>query len=158
MECAAVKAEAMALEDAMAWEKEYQIDAEFVTDGQDIALDNDSETSIGSNLGIDDEISVEHHNIHGNGDENNTPINQTILSNFKQYVALKTNNPIPLTDIEVKAINLLALLRKTKASLETYDMVMEWHLKSSGLLKDWQSLGSSFSYLTHQKVFTTLRS
>ena len=158
LEGAEVKAAAIALEDAMAWEKEYQTAAEFDTDGQDFAFVDDNNTDYGNDFDVDNRISVQDDSIHGNGDENEMPVSHTILADFRCYVAKTSNNPLPLSDIEIKAINLLALLRKTKASLETYDMVMEWHLKSSGLLKEWQSLGNSFSYLTRQKVFTSLRS
>jgi len=54
-------------------------------------------------------------------------------------------------------INLMYALRASKASLDTYDSVMEWHLKANGDLHPWETLSGSNSYLSRQSVFKELR-
>ena len=52
---------------------------------------------------------------------------QSLLLNFKQYVAKAYNEFKDYTDNQVNAINLLAILRQTTASLSTYKALMHWH-------------------------------
>ena len=55
--------------------------------------------------------------------------NHTICANFRTYIDYAYQHLLPFTHAEASAIRLLIRLRQTKASLQTYESVMEWHLK-----------------------------
>ena len=80
-------------------------------------------------------------------------IDESMLANFKNYVA-GAPNLAPFTSQEVQAIKLMAVLRRTKASLDTYESVMEWHLKTVGALHEHESLSG---YLRREKIFDSLK-
>ena len=62
----------------------------------------------------------------------------------------------PLSPQMKKSVKLMAALRKTKASLDTYESVMEWHLKCAGSMPDHGSLGICPEYLSRKSLFDAL--
>jgi len=81
---------------------------------------------------------------------------QCMLQDFKEYVENSSDNA-QFTHNQLTAINLMSVLRKTKASLDTYDTVMEWHLRSNNLLHPWESVGKSPHFISRELLFNCLR-
>ena len=80
-----------------------------------------------------------------------------ILNNFKDY-AKKANDFIPLDANKfVTAITLLQTLRRTKASLDTYEDIMRWKLESQGLLRPRDSLAKSPHFMSRDQLYTKLK-
>lgn len=86
-----------------------------------------------------------------------SPIDE-IRANFKQYCWKARKDFLPkFTKDQADAINLLVVLRKSKASLDTYEGVMKWHFGASGQLDTHQSLSDTTHYLSRKMVFDFLR-
>jgi len=80
-----------------------------------------------------------------------------MLDNFKDY-AKRANNFVPLDSNKfVTAITLLQTLRRTKASLDTYEAIMRWKLESQGLLRPGESLAKSPHYISREQVYKKLK-
>jgi len=80
-----------------------------------------------------------------------------MLDNFKGY-AKRANDFVPLdTNKFVTAITLLQTLRRTKASLDTYEAIMRWKLESQGLLHPGESLAKSPHYIGREQVYRKLK-
>ncbi len=52
------------------------------------------------------------------------------LQQARQYVASVRDHMLPFTKDEITAIKLMSILKKKKASLDTYDDLMKWHIDS----------------------------
>ena len=72
------------------------------------------------------------------------------MANAKHHFA-------PLSADEVKAIKLMNILRKSKASLEAFDTIMDWHFKSASILCDQEKLSDSGAYVSQKSLFKHLR-
>jgi len=80
-----------------------------------------------------------------------------MIDNFKDY-AKRANDFIPLDANKfVTAITLLQTLRRTKASLDTYEAIMQWKLESQGLLHPGESLAKSPHYISREQVYRKLK-
>ena len=98
-------------------------------------------------------------------ESSNNPIQQTevhlpsvtMRQDFEQYVDWARNNLISLSKAHKDAIALLIRLRKTKSALKVYDEMMEWHLRSNGLIRPNQSLSDCSSYVSQKIIFKQLR-
>ncbi len=77
------------------------------------------------------------------------PIDQP-LAKFRQYVADAHKNFGEFSTVQAKSIQLLHILRRKGASLDTYDEVMKWHLKAT---KD----NDPSHFISRAKMFKTLR-
>jgi hypothetical protein len=76
----------------------------------------------------------------------------TISNNFANYVNVMVED-LGLSTDECNAIKLMILLHKTKASLSTYNDVMQWHLRAPGSLPPCASVGNCLNcYNMAQKV------
>ena len=84
-------------------------------------------------------------------------IDTSILDDYRDYCADANRDYVPLTDIQKAAITLLATLRRTKASLSTYESMMEWHLRSTGVLRPHETFKNTDKYLTRKKLYEDLR-
>ena len=78
------------------------------------------------------------------GTNNNLPTtadvslsDNSLRQSFHQ-LAKKSEDLIPFTNKEMVAINLMSILRKSKASLRTYDAIMKWHFVSNGTINERQ--------------------
>ena len=80
-----------------------------------------------------------------------------LRDNFDKYIDFTHKDLIPLTSVEIDAITLMARLRKTKASLDTYDDIMDWHLRRTGRLAENQKLGTCPHYLSRDCLMKNLR-
>jgi hypothetical protein len=93
-------------------------------------------------------------------DEEEVPANSTgplatISNNFASYVNVMADD-LGLSRDECNAIKLMILLRKTKASLSTYNDVMEWHLRATGSLPPHASVGNCLKFKSVNKNFCLL--
>ncbi len=79
----------------------------------------------------------------------------TISDNFASYVNVMVDD-LGLSTDECHAIKLMILLRKTKASLSTYNDVMEWHLRATGSLPPHASVGNCLKFKSVKKIFSLL--
>ena len=84
-------------------------------------------------------------------------INTEIRANFRTYVSFAYEHLLPFSRAEATAIRLLLKLRKTKASLQTYESIMEWHLRETQKLQNWQSLADCEDYISREKMFKSLK-
>ncbi len=82
---------------------------------------------------------------------------QSIRRNFKDYVEYAQHTFEPFDKIERNSIMLLSTLRRTKASLDTYEDIMEWHLRCNGHLNKQQRLSQTTTFYSRERLFTKLR-
>jgi len=83
-------------------------------------------------------------------------VDESMLSDFKQY-CLQASKFHPMPKSVVDSLRLMRTLRQTKASLDTYDAVMEWHLKANGDLHQHESVGRSKHFRSRKSLFRWLR-
>lgn len=76
---------------------------------------------------------------------------------FKKYVRNAYQHFAPLEEKEKAAVELMRKLLKKKASLDTYEDVMEWHLNTCGKLRKGASLGKSEHFVSRKKLLQKLR-
>ena len=84
--------------------------------------------------------------------------NVEILRNWRQYceeAPRKFLHEFP-NPVQV-ALNLLISLRKTKASLNTYELMMDWHFRANEELKSTQKLSDHIDFFSREKIFKSLR-
>lgn len=123
----------------------YQTALEDMTD----ADDNDM-TGLGDDSSEDDAT-----------DDNNSAApeerayNQEIRNNFRKYCE-EAHHLDGISKEEEDALNLLRILRKSKASLTMYEQIMEWHLKSKGVLHEWEKVSGTSHFLSRRKLFDKL--
>ena len=80
----------------------------------------------------------------------------TIDETFKVHLR-KAAKFLPMNKDQVEAIKLLTILRRTKASLNTYETVCEWHFRANGDIKSYESLKDCDAYIPRGKLFKFLR-
>lgn len=80
-----------------------------------------------------------------------------IQSNFKSYVAWAHKNVDQFDKNEKDAIDLLRRLRQTKSSLQTYEGIMEWHLRTMGAMHYTQTVSDCDLFISRKKLYTKLR-
>ena len=84
-------------------------------------------------------------------------INTEIRAIFRTYVSFACKHLLPFSRAEATAMRLLLKLRKTKASLQTYESIMEWHLTETQKLQNWQSLADCEDHISREKMFKSLK-
>ncbi len=112
------------------------------------------------NTSSDDNISSDE-----GANDDNMPLDPTeeapitfIRDNFKEYVAYARQNMLALTRSQVKAVELLTMLRQTKAPLESYDNIMAWHLKElATATKTGTRNGYNRAWIPQKQLFDHLR-
>ena len=62
----------------------------------------------------------------------------------------------PLSKDEIAAVQLLHVLRRKRATMDTYEAVMEWHYRASGEIEPHHRLGDAPGYITRDKIFAML--
>jgi hypothetical protein len=82
----------------------------------------------------------------------------SIMANFKGYCERADKKFLEwFTKTQGDAIRLMATLRETKASLDTYESIMKWHMVANGNLLEHQSLGDSEDYCSRKTMFKFLK-
>lgn len=79
-----------------------------------------------------------------------------MLSNFRQYLEA-AKEFAPITGMQETAIKLLWTLRKSKASLETYEAMMRWHLEANRDLRPNESLKRNPNFYSRERLYADLR-
>ena len=87
---------------------------------------------------------------------NNLPPLTTIRDDWNKYCQKAQKNVFFQKDRRA-ALELMLKLRQTKASLETYNTIMEWHLKTIGALHYHEKVGGKKHFLSRYKLFKYLR-
>ena len=134
---AIVKEDALATQKLSAKSNSYndiQVQEGFETAVEYFPVDDgdDSGIILQESVSSIDDISVESNNQNWMVDViNYGPSSFDILGNFHAYCEDAKNNLIPFTKLEQTAIELMSTLQKSKASLDTYNDIMEWHLKTT---------------------------
>jgi hypothetical protein len=85
------------------------------------------------------------------------PVCSEALDNFREYVKWMIREYLPFDKHEVAAIRLLDLLRRKRATLDTYEEVMEWHLRTSGMLQPAMKLGDYVHYHSRKSIIKKLQ-
>ena len=80
----------------------------------------------------------------------------TLLDAYQTYCRDKREHLVRFTQKECIAIDLLLALRHTKASLDTYETVMTWHLKATNQMPPTGKLTHATAYVSRQKLFRKL--
>jgi len=136
-----------------------QLDYDLEAYGGGVEWDDDSE---GNMLPLDlDGIPMDECNVADDDgqsiDSQWQPID-SIRANFAEFCGQYDTHSLPyFTKKERTAIQLLSTLRKTKASLGTYEGVMQWHLINSGNLAEHQTVGDCPDYISRKKMFDLLK-
>jgi hypothetical protein len=112
-------------------------------------LDNDEDE-----LEDDEDTEANEHDYLNHFDDGQ--MDDTILDDFLKYSAYAHKNFCDFTKEERCAIQLLGILRKQKCSLNTYDAIFEWHLRSIGALKHYETLADSKDYLSRKRLLPKL--
>ena len=76
---------------------------------------------------------------------------------FKEYVRNAFINFGELEEKEWQAAKLLRTLLKKKASMDTYESVLEWHLVAAGKMREGSPLGKCQHYVSRKKLMKKLR-
>jgi len=79
------------------------------------------------------------------------------VRDFKDYVRFAYQNFAELDDNEKEAAQLLRTLLKKKASLDTYEAVMEWHLVASGKMRKGATLGKNQHFVSRHVLMQKLK-
>ena len=103
----------------------------------------------------DDDSFADHGNIAPQ--EENLYQKRKLLEEFREYTAYAKRHFVPFSKDERTAIKCMATLRKTRASLGTYNSVMEWHLKANKVLKPHEKLGDTKQHITRDRLFASLK-
>ena len=80
-----------------------------------------------------------------------------IRGNYNKYAEYARKHYAAFDKNMRDAIRLLVVLRHTKASLDTYEEVMEWHLRVLGKLLPHEKASGSPNFVSRQKLFKQLR-
>jgi hypothetical protein len=132
-------------------EENYHTAAEYGSDE-----DDGMDLSTGSNVNFEEnDVNSENSN-NGHVEDVTLPPDNTIKSKFEAY-CLRAQHFLPLQGRYVAAIELMFILRKTKASLDTYESMMRWHFETTGKLKKGQPLSSIPEYVSRKRLFGYLR-
>ena len=83
-------------------------------------------------------------------------VDGSMLDNFQAYLK-KALDFAPFSGKQESAIKLLLHLRHTKASLDTYESLMRWHLETIGRLHPRDSLLKSTYFISREKLYRELR-
>ena len=76
---------------------------------------------------------------------------------FTKYVKHSYQNYNDFNEVEMDAVKIMHKLIKKKATLDTYDDVVEWHLRSSKLLLPHEPLGTSKLFIRREKLMKKLK-
>jgi hypothetical protein len=76
---------------------------------------------------------------------------------FQEYARKRKDDGIGFSKEQRACASLMHLLLRKKASLDTYEEVMRWHLEQRGLWKGDESLGNSPHFVTREKLLNDLR-
>ena len=128
----------------------YKTAREEYSDDDMVLMEDDDNNEEGNDSGEDES--------NGSNEMNaEAVVDESIRETFKEYCQIAKDFK-PFTDEKMEALKLMRILRQTKASLDTYEAIMEWHLKAKGDIHQHESLGStSAASLGREILFDELR-
>ena len=80
------------------------------------------------------------------------------LQKFVEWSLKQQQFSVPLSNLDTKCTHLIDVLRRKKASLDTYDGVFEWELQANGKLLEDQPLGECGECRSRKKMLKCLDS
>lgn len=89
-------------------------------------------------------------------EEETMGVDTSILDNFNEYREKAKGFITPIRKKYKDALELMAILRETKASLDTYDSIMDWHLKATGVLHQHEGVGGKKEFVSRDILFKYL--
>lgn len=81
----------------------------------------------------------------------------SILEDFDNYLEWAEHHLLPFTQHEMTAIELMRALRQTKASLATYEAIMEWHFRACGKVRRHEVVSSHPDYVSRRVLLRRLK-
>jgi hypothetical protein len=135
-------------------EEEYKFDV-FAESTSEEGTDDDEDASEVSN--DDDEDSGEDEEIQAPIDPNIIRRSKRSGKEFKAYVRNAYSNFTKLSPKEECAVRLMHKLIRKRATLDTYEDVMRWHLEECGKLGRYDSLGMSKHFVSRDILMQKLR-
>lgn len=82
---------------------------------------------------------------------------ESIRDDFDEYMKFAENHLIQFSRAEQVAVELMSLLRRTKASLDTYESIMEWHFLATGKIRRHEKVGRHPDFISRTKLFARLK-
>lgn len=82
---------------------------------------------------------------------------KSLREDFDNYVQYAEDHLMDFTHNEQVAIELMSLLRRTKASLDTYEQVMEWHFLACKKIRRHETVGKHPDFISRRKLFNRLK-
>ena len=138
-------------EEDMEGEEYAQVDNAQVDDGNAFYEDADDFDPHALYMSDDEDSEYNPHD-----DDANSPNAETIKA-FRDYVGHAYTHFAALSPDEMTAVRIMSTLIRKKASLDTYDAVMEWHLRETGQLEERQKLGDCKAFISRKKLMQKLR-
>jgi hypothetical protein len=81
---------------------------------------------------------------------------EAMLKDWKEYVQ-RAKGFAPFDERQRHAIELLSLLRTTKASLNTYESMMTWHMKCTGEIHSHEKASDNANYVSRDTLLELLK-
>jgi hypothetical protein len=135
-------------------EEEYQFDVFAETTSEEMTDDDASRTEDSSVSGEDNDLEEA---IPAPIDPNIVRRSKRCGQEFKKYVRNAYANFIELSRKEASAIKIMHVLIRKKATLDTYEQVMRWHLEETGDLGRYEPLGRCKHFISREKLMQKLR-
>ena len=89
--------------------------------------------------------------------EKNQPMaSAEALTQFKEYVNKAHEEFLDLDPDQVTAIRLVDTLHRKKATLDTYDAVMDWHFRANGTIESHESVADAPGYISRKNLMEKL--
>ena len=79
-----------------------------------------------------------------------------MLNQFKEYCTNFHHNFLPLSDPDITSIKLLHIMKRKKSPLNSFEELLEWHLKETGHLSQDESLKDTGSYIRRATLMKRL--
>lgn len=86
----------------------------------------------------------------------NSQVSTEALVQFLQHRDHMAKEYFPFTKHEITAIKLMDILRNKRATLDTCEAVMDWHLKESGTIMSHMGVGDYPHYVSRKKLMKKL--
>jgi len=138
------------IDDGIGQQQRYERRQKDADSQNDVSDDSVEEAPAFEDNDSDDDAHEAHNQV-------NQGPNSELLEEYKIYVErARRFGPMPRKLMD--SVKLMHRLRRTKASLETYDCIMEWHLKVKGDMHEHESAASSPDFWSRKRVFDVLRS
>jgi hypothetical protein len=154
------KMQRVVAEDAMAWaEHSGVLPRKLLEDTKMAAIPkNIEDDDMDLVLGGDENVFASDNESVVSANQNDNPgCDETTLREFKDYCDYGRKHHAPLEANVVSGIRLLDILKRKKAPLDTYDEIMEWHLRDKGVLLQTEVVGQSDEFVSRETIINTLK-